>query len=73
MEPSNEVYIEQVIRQRFPELDADQVARVNEIAVAHSLKNQGRLPNIGGIVRLIRSQPARLTPVIGEAPPDFTR
>jgi len=67
MEPTNEQYIEQQIRQRFSDLTEDQFERVKEMAVSHSLKNQGRLPSIEGIVRLVRSQPERPTPNTSES------
>jgi len=53
--------IEQELRRNFSELTEDQIVRVKEIAVAHAGNNEGRLPNISGIVRLVQSQPNRLT------------
>jgi len=41
MNPTNEQYINQVIRQRFPELTEPQVDRVKEMAIAFTFKNQG--------------------------------
>jgi len=69
IELSNEVYIDQVIRQRFPELNESQFERVREMAIAFSLKNQGRLPSIEGYVNLVKSQPARPTPITTESKP----
>ena len=66
MEPTNEQYVEQVIRQRFPDLNEIQVDRVKEMAIAFSEKNQGRLPSIEGYVNLVRSSPERLTPITKE-------
>jgi len=53
--------IEQELRRNFPELTEDQIVRVKEIVVAHAGNNEGRLPSIEGIVRLVQSQPNRLT------------
>jgi len=68
MEPSNEQFIRQQIYQQHPDLDESQVERVLEIALAHSLKNQGRLPAVSGIVRLVLSQTERCTPITREVP-----
>ena len=70
MIPTNEAYISQVIRQRFPELDESQFERVKEMAIAFSEKNQGRLPSIDGYVNLVKSQPERLTPFTKEEESD---
>ncbi len=67
MTPSNEQYIDQVIRQRFPELAEPQVDRVKEMAIAFTFKNQGRLPSIEGYVNLVKSQPERPTPFTTES------
>jgi len=64
MEPSgNETYVSQVIRQRFPELDASQFERAKEIVLSFQAKNQNRLPSLEGIGRLVKSQPERRTPL----------